>query len=137
MIERQTVICGSFQKHLAASFQLRDFLENRGVRVLSPIGGSAVTPDDEFVRLDADPLSDERTIQDAVFAKIRQSTFIVVANIGGYLGTATTMEIGYAVACGIRVFTVEEASDPNVSCYTRTFAEIFPDHRQPEGTVAS
>ena len=40
------------------------------------------------------------------------------------------MEIGYAIAYGIQIFTLEATSDPNIGCYTRRLAEVFPDYRQ-------
>jgi hypothetical protein len=130
MIEPRAVISGSFRKHLPAIYELRDFLEAKGVRVLSPIGQRALNPQDEFVLLDQDLFKDERTLQDGVFAKIRQSTFLVLANFDGYLGASATMEIGYAIAYGIQIFTLEATSDPNIRCYTRRLAEVFPDYHQ-------
>lgn len=122
-----TVICGSFRKHLNKIVKIKVFLESKGICVLSPAGNLGVNPDDEFVILDSDPIDHHKILQDSVFAKIRRSSFIVVANIGGYLGTAALMEFGYAIAQGIDIYTIDPVEDPNLAPYCRPLKEIFPD----------
>ena len=122
-----TVISGSYRKHLTGIFNLKSFLEGKGITVLSPVGSHAVNPGDEFIILDADPVRDERILQDSVFAKIRKSTFLVAYNKDGYLGKAALLEVGYALAHGIQVLTVEAVEDPNIRPYTRKIADVFPD----------
>lgn len=122
-----TVICGSFRKHLGEIASLKTLLEQRGIRVLSPAGAVAQNPDEEFIILDSDPIQVPKLLQDSVFAKIRRSTFVVIANIDGYLGKAALMEIGYSIANGIDVYTVEPVNDPNLMPYCRTLSDIFPD----------
>ena len=83
--------------------------------------------DEEFILLDADPISDERTLQDSVFAKIRKSTFLTVMNKNKYLGRAAVLEMGFAISQGIQILTLEDISDPNIMPYTRNIREVFPD----------
>ena len=122
-----TVIGGSFRKHLKQIVSLKKALENRKVNVLSPAGHSAINPDEEFIVLDSDPVLDPKMLQDSVFAKIRRSTFFVVANVNGYLGKAAILEMGYAIATGITIFTLEPIEDPNLKPYCRLLKEVFPD----------
>lgn len=122
-----TVISGSYRKHLRQIMQLKQKLWQHHVAVLSPSGNAAVNPDEEFVILDSDPVTNPKLLQDSVFTKIRRSTFLVVANIEGYLGRAAVLEIGYAIALGISVYTLEPVDDPNLKPYCRPLAEIFPD----------
>lgn len=122
-----TVICGSFRKHLGEIASIKALLEQKGIRVLSPAGAVAQNPDEEFIILDSDPIQVPKLLQDSVFAKIRRSTFVVIANIDGYLGKAALMEIGYSIANGIDVYTIEPVSDPNLMPYCRTLSDIFPD----------
>ncbi len=121
-----TVISGSFRKHLSQIVQLKQFLQSQQVMVLSPTGHAAINPKDEFIVLDSDPISNPKLLQDSVFAKIRRSTFLVVANFNGYLGKAAILEIGYAIATGISIYTLEPVDDPNLSPYCRPLSEIFP-----------
>jgi hypothetical protein len=96
-----TVISGSFRKHLKELMLLKAALQKNHVTVLSPAGHAATNPSEEFIVLDSDPVTHPKLLQDSVFAKIRRSTFLVVANIDGYLGKAATLEIGYAISVGI------------------------------------
>ena len=123
----ETVISGSFRKHLCQIIRLKHLLEENGMRVLSPEGHLATNPDEEFIYLDSDPIEHPELLQSSVFAKIRRSTFIVAANVDGYLGNAAILEIGYAIALGIRVYCVESVRDPNIAPYCRPLTEAFPN----------
>jgi len=122
-----TVISGSFRKHLREIMLLKQLLENAHVTVLSPTGNCAVNPHEEFVVLDSDPVTHPKLLQDSVFAKIRRSTFLVVANFDGYLGKAAILEIGYAIATGISIYAIEPVEDPNLSPYCTPISAVFPN----------
>ena len=122
-----TIISGSFRKHLHQIIFLKKILESKKIVVLSPVGEAAVNPEEEFIVLDSDPVGSPKLLQDSVFAKIRRSTFIIVANIDGYLGRAAVLEIGYAIAQGITVYTLEPVDDPNLKPYCTPIEEVFPD----------
>lgn len=121
-----TVICGSLRKHLTEIAFIKKLPEEMGIGVLSPRGVVAKNPDEEFILLDSDPIDGPKLLQDSVFAKIRRSTFIVIANIEGYLGNAAIMEIGHATAYGIDIYTTEPVEDPNLIPYCRPISDIFP-----------
>lgn len=123
----QTVISGSFRKHLAQIIGLKMELEKKGIGVLSPQGNHSINPEDEFIILDSDPIENPELLQSSIFAKMRRSTFLVVANFGGYLGNAAILEIGYAIAIGIKIFTIEPVQDPNIAPYCTLLREFFPD----------
>lgn len=122
-----TVISGSYRKHLQQIVKLKQVLEQLHVAVLSPSGDAAVNPDDEFIILDSDPVSHPKLLQDSVFAKIRRSTFLTVANVGGYLGRAAVLEIGYAIGLGISIYTLEPVEDPNLAPYCTPLKDVFPE----------
>lgn len=120
-----TVISGSYRRHLQQMYALKRVLEAKGITVLSPVGLEAINPGQEFVLLDADPIHDHRTLQDSVFAKIRRSSFLVSFNRDGYVGKASLLEYGYAIAVGIPILTIEPADDPNILPYTRLLADVI------------
>lgn len=128
-----TVISGSYRKHLKELYALKAELEKQNIHVLSPVGAHATNPGEEFIYLDEDPVTDKRLLQDSVFAKIRGSSFLVLANIDGYLGTAAVMEVGYAISIGIQILTVEPVNDPNIEPYTRSIYMAFPLMNQLRG----
>ncbi|MDR6226254.1 nucleoside 2-deoxyribosyltransferase [Desmospora profundinema] len=86
-----------------------------------------MNPGEVFIRLENDPEVDARTVQDAIFTHIRNSTFVTVANVDGYLGKA--FEMGYAAAYGIRILTIEPVEDPNLAGYTQRLDAVFPSWR--------
>jgi len=128
----QTVISGSYRRHLQHLYSLKYQLEQAGILVLSPIGSFALNPNEEFIFLDADPVHDQRLLQDSIFGKIRYSSFLVLANFEGYIGNAALMEIGYAIAFGLQILTVETVTDPNISSYTRLLYDVFPNLHAPQ-----
>jgi hypothetical protein len=122
----RTVISGSYRKHLRELYELKQEIEKLGILVLSPIGSAALNPDEEFVFLDADPIHDKRLLQDSIFAKIRTSSFLVLANFDGYIGKAAVMEVGYALAFGLQILSIEPVEDPNIRPYARLLNKAFP-----------
>jgi adenylate kinase family enzyme len=131
-----TVISGSYRKHLRDMLRLRDRLRACGVRVLAPRGAHALNPGETFVLLDSDPVHDHRALQDSIFAKIRASSFLTVANYGGYLGAAALMEIGFAVAHGLEILSVEPITHPRLSRYSRLLSDVVPDMASDATTAA-
>ncbi|MFB2771090.1 hypothetical protein ACE1AT_17625 [Pelatocladus sp. BLCC-F211] len=127
--ELKTVISGSYRKHLREILLLKNFLITEGIEVLAPVSGTAINVDDEFIILDSDPLNDPRILQDSIFGRMRQSSFHVILNKNGYLGNAALLELGYAIAIGLQILTLEEVTDPNLSVYCRNFVEVFPNWR--------
>ena len=120
-----TVISGSFRKHLLQISLLKKELEDHHIKVLSPIGNAAINPNEEFIILETDHFKNPKLLQDSVFAKIRRSSFLVVANIENYLGNASILEIGYAISTGIDIYTLEPIKDPNISPYCQPIQKIF------------
>lgn len=123
---KNAVIIGSFRKHLPEILSIKLQLESLGISVLSPIDDDVVNPDDEFIVFKTDKTSDPKLLQDGVFEKIKRSNFIVLANIGGYIGRAGTLEIGYAIAHNIDIYTFEPTRDVHISPYCQLLNKIFP-----------
>lgn len=122
----KTVISGSFRKHFKQILVLKKAIESLGIKVLSPNGESVLNPNDEFALLDSDPVQDCRLLQDSVFAKIRSSSFLVLANFDGYIGRAALMEFGYAVSYGLDILTLEKVVDPNLLPYCKQLDKVLP-----------
>ncbi|WP_231348680.1 TIR domain-containing protein [Bacillus mycoides] len=130
----KTVISGSYRKHFKELLLIQSFLEEENIEVLAPTSRGIVNPKEEFIILDEDPLTDHRTLQDSVLAKIRASSFLVVANVDDYIGKAATFEMGYAVSLGIQILTIETVKDPNLAGYCRLLEEVFPKWKEYKET---
>lgn len=62
------------------------------------------------------------------FYKIRMADVVFVYNKGGYAGNSTTLEIGYAVACGKPLYALE---DDSKEIYRHVlFCEVIPSPRE-------
>jgi hypothetical protein len=125
MSDITAVISGSFRKHLRQMIAIRGILRQNHINVLSPVGDFAINPNHEFVVLDTDLVKDHQLLQDSVFAKIRCASMLVVANIDGYIGIAAALEIGYAIANGVQIYSVEPLRDPNIAPYCRDLAAVI------------
>ncbi len=121
-----TVISGSYRKHFKEMLEVKQYLLRERIKVLAPVSAGVVNPGEEFVLLDDDPIHDPRILQDSILAKIRESSFLVLANVDGYIGKAATFEMGYAVSQGIQILTLESVEDPNLAGYCRPFSDVFP-----------
>lgn len=131
-----TVIIGSFRKHFREIIELRKKLEKLQIKVLSPKDCTIINPDDEFVIFQSDATSDQKFLQDAVFSKIRYSSFVILANFNDYIGRAATLEMGYAIANGISILTLRPVKDIHLKPYCRLLTDVFPilSHRASEDT---
>lgn len=114
-----TLIVGSYRRHFEQILGIKSSLEACGIDVLAPASEQIVNPGETFALLESDENRTPRQVQDRIFSLIRSSDFVVVANIDGYLGHATTLEIGYAIAVGTEVLTIEAVDDPNIVGYTQ------------------
>jgi len=100
---RDCVVIGSFRKHYVNIVDFICLIEHK-YKVLSPMRSRIVDTMDDFVILDSDILNAtcEKEIQIAyietkVLDCIRRASFIYVYNPGGYIGTSTAFEIGFAI----------------------------------------
>ena len=123
----KTVLSGSYRKYFNEMVQIKKYLENKGVDVLAPICNEALTPNDEFVLLLQDFVKHPRILQDSIFAKIRNSSFLVLCNFDGYIGNAAVFEMGYAASLGIQILSINEVVDPNLAAYCQPMNSVFND----------
>ncbi|MDQ6876859.1 MAG: hypothetical protein M3082_04015 [Candidatus Dormibacteraeota bacterium] len=106
-----TALCGSFRRDPAGLTEAFSALISAGCVVLSPrsldfagdLGGFMVTAD----QLDAEPLE----IEWEHLAAIRAADFVWLHAPDGYVGPSATLELGFAAANGIPVFSKVEPRD--------------------------
>jgi len=113
MSEKDTTVIyvtlsGSLHQHIAAIASMAAEFKTRGAEVLSPTSTEVQREDkDGFVYL-TDNHGGPREIESGHLAAIGRSDLLYVVNPGGYLGLSTAMEIGYALARSVPVYS----SDP-------------------------
>lgn len=106
----QVTVSGSFNRHWKAVQSAIDAFKSAGFHVLSPIGTEPVPPKDGFVYLKGEtglPADIERRHLDAIAC----SDGLYVVATGGYMGSSVALEIGYALAVGVPVWSSEYLSE--------------------------
>lgn len=110
------VISGSFRKFYKEITRLIEEFDNLGVEVLSPKKSKIINPDDEFVLLETDSRGASiKQIEEDHLKAIRNSNFLYVCNPNGYVGNSATMEIGFAIANKIPIYSLEAINDLTLS----------------------
>lgn len=113
--ELTAVLCGSFRRDPVT---LRsEFLELKeaGCAVLSPIAPDFVAEVDGFVYGYEDRGRSSAEIEQRHLRAMKSADLVWLHCPGGYVGTSAAMELGFARAMGIRVFSAERPDDVTLS----------------------
>lgn len=132
----RATVSGSFHRHMAGINEAVGELRARGIEVLSPADPRVVDHVGEFLFVASDKLRSVQLVQDRHFAAIRASDFVWVVCPDGYTGASTCMEIAWAAAAGVPVFSSAPVRDATVAEYVDPAASVadvierFPRPRQ-------
>ena len=97
-----------------------------GIQVLIPKYAERKYSENGFVHLKGER-GTPKQLQEKNFAAITRSSFVLVVDPDGYVGSSTAMEIGFSIAKGIPVFCTDKPKDYIFRFYTRygkSLAEI-------------
>jgi hypothetical protein len=98
-------VSGSFHRHITEiEIAVNDLLES-GVRVLSPADPRVVDSLEEFLFVASDRVRSVRLVQDRHLESIRASDFLWLVTPDGYVGQSASMELGFALAASIPIFS--------------------------------
>ena len=102
---RSVVLCGSFNRHLEAIGRLADRFRAVGVRVLSPVNMRVAGEMNGFILFEGDSIVNRCTwsVESHHLNAIDAADMVVVCNFDDYVGSKTSLEIGYAYKGGKRV----------------------------------
>lgn len=110
------VISGSFRKfYNEIKFKIKEF-EELGFKVLSPAHSTTKNPADDFIILDSDNTDDPQKIEQDHLDAIYIADALYICDPGGYIGSSTAMELGWALGFGKPIF-VQEVSNDNILKY--------------------
>jgi hypothetical protein len=122
---KDCVVIGSFQKYYDNIADFICLIEHK-YKVLSPLRSKVVDSMQDFVILDTDILNAtcEKEIQIAyieskVLANIKKASFVYVYNPGGYIGTSTAFEIGFAMKENKNICAAYKPQDRLLRSYIR------------------
>jgi NTP pyrophosphatase (non-canonical NTP hydrolase) len=118
----QVVLSGTYRKDFEGLKRTYEELKDLNCEILSPSNVTAVSEIDGFVYMQGE----ESQAPDAVEARhldaIQKSQFMWLHAPSGYVGTSAALEIGFANAAGIPVFSKQVVNDPVL----RTFVHVVP-----------
>jgi hypothetical protein len=122
----KAAVSGSFHRHMEAINAAVQELASRSILVLSPADPRVVGAQGEFLFVASDRVRSVRLVQDRHLESIRSSDFVWLVCPDGYVGQSASMEVGFAAAVGVPVYSNHAPSDLTLRQYvtiTPTLAE--------------
>ena len=116
-------ISGSFRRFLPQISAKMAECAEQDVTVLSPRSVHAIGEQKGFIFLRGDR-GEPKEIESSHLQAIRNSDFLYVVNPEGYIGTSATMEVGYALALSVPVFSSEPPAEPILAMFVRCEGSI-------------
>jgi NTP pyrophosphatase (non-canonical NTP hydrolase) len=101
----EIVISGSFRKDLVGLTREFEELQDLGFRILSPTNTRAVAEEEGFIYMEGEQTATPNTIELRHLDAIRRSAFVWLHAPDGYVGPSAALEIGFARASGIPVYS--------------------------------
>src|SRR5271168_2686039 len=137
-------VSGSFHRHMEAITTAVHELAALSVHVLSPADPRIVAYQGEFLFVASDPIRSVRLVQDRHLESIKAANFLWLVCPDGYVGQSASMEIGYAAAVGVPIFSTHAPTDLTLRQYVTivpslatalSIVSAFARPRQPEGIL--
>jgi hypothetical protein len=110
-------VSGSFRRHLVAIHEAVESARAFGATVLSPADPRVVDSFGEFVFVSSDLRRSIKGVQNRHLEAIAQSDFLWLVCPDGYVGQSASMEVGYATAAGIPIYSDVAPSDWTIRQY--------------------
>jgi hypothetical protein len=117
MRQIRATISGSFTRHLGEIQRTVAELKLQGVRVLSPERPRIVDELDGFLFVESDRHRSVRLVQDRHLASIANSDFLWLETPDGHVGQSAALELGFAIASGIPVYSTAIPDDLTMRQY--------------------
>src|ERR1035438_3372174 len=113
-------VSGSFHRHMGVITAAVHELASLSIRVLSPADPRVVAHQGEFLFVASDRVRSVRLVQDRHLESIRAADFLWLICPDGYVGQSASMEVGFAAAIGVPIFSTHAPSDLTLRQYVNT-----------------
>ena len=120
----RAAVSGSFKRHLAAIQGDVERLTAKGVEVLSPADPRIVDRFGDFVFVSSDIRRSIKGVQNRHLAAIHDCDFLWLVCPDGYVGQSAAMELGFAVANAIPVYSDVAPLDWTLRQYVRPVGTV-------------
>jgi len=121
----RAVLSGSFHKDRKGLQDAYDELVTCGCQVLSPHRLDFDSESTLFVRDIAEKNVSEEVLEKHHLLSISQADFLWLHVYDGHIGTSTALEIGYAVANNIPVFTNMSIEEQPISSFVCVVGSVY------------
>lgn len=98
-------VSGSFHRHISKIQDIVNEFKDFGIEVISPADPRIVDKIGPFLFVASDKHRSVRLVQDRHLISISKSDFLWLVSPDGYVGQSAALELGYAIAFGIPVFS--------------------------------
>jgi hypothetical protein len=115
----RVTVSGSFRRHMAAIYETVGAFMERGVSVLSPADPRIVDQIGEFVFVASDRVRSIKMVEDRHLECIGISDFLWLVAPDGYVGQSASMELGYAIARDVPIFSEDLPNDGTLRKYVQ------------------
>lgn len=115
----RVAICGSFRRDLGALRQEHQEFKEAGCTVLSPADLNFVGEIDGFVLGKGDAGKSTAEIEEFHLQAMEKADLVWLHCPQGYVGSSAAMELGFARAVGLRVFSAEQPQDVTLADLVR------------------
>ena len=133
----EVVLSGTYRKDLTTLRAEFTELQDLGFRVLSPSSIEVVTEEEGFVYMKGETTRTPEQLETRHLQAITRAQFVWLHAPDGYIGPSASLEVGFARATGIPVFTRSSVSDPVLRSIVMTVespsavASMIRDHQLP------
>lgn len=136
-------VSGSFHRFMFEIESAVRSLSELGVKVVSPADPRVVDAVGEFLFVASDRVRSIRLVQDRHLESIAGSDLLWLVCPDGYVGQSASMELGFAVANEVPVFSTALPADLTLRHYVKRVTDISsaisaihePSRRRPESFV--
>ncbi len=115
----EVVISGSFRKDNEGLKRAYEELLDLGCHILSPANVRVATETDGFVFMEGEERQLPEDIEIRHLNAIQEAQFVWLHAPSGYVGTSAALEVGFAHAVGIPVYSSTQVSDPVLGSFVR------------------
>jgi hypothetical protein len=105
MTRLNVTVSGSFHKHIRAIKEAVSDFNEMDIQVLSPADPRVVDSVGQFLFVASDKHRSIRLVQDRHLSAIVHSDFLWLVTPDGYVGQSASLELGFAIAYGIPIFS--------------------------------
>jgi NTP pyrophosphatase (non-canonical NTP hydrolase) len=113
------VLSGSFRRDVEGLRLVHQELQDLGCVILSPRNVQPATEVDGFVFMKGEETEAPNRIELRHLEAIERAGFMWLHAPEGYVGLSASLEVGFAHAQGVPVFSRDSVSDPTLSCFVK------------------